>query len=203
MPRKKKSTEAEASILPVQVQEELTADRGNLQDALQMARIIPLDTQEGVDMAGEMMAMAVALKAEKEEQRKSVTGPLNAAVKTINSWFKPVTETCDSIVAVLKARVIESLAAAEVRQDEALQAIEDAGGKASPEHLLIAHNTPTKPDNMTIKKVLVPRVVDFSLLLDQYKQVNMAALQAAVDSGEREILGVVIDEVDRAIVRQR
>lgn len=208
MPRKKRTEEGTAELvptgfLPVAVQTELTADRGNLQEALQLAQIMPLDTQEGVTLAGEMIAMAMELKAQKETQRTSVTGPLNQAVKTINSWFKPVTETCDSIVSVLKSRVIQALEAGEKAQDAALQAIEDAGGKASPEHLLIAHNTPVKPDNMTLTKVMVGKVTQFGDVPDRFKMINATALAEAIEAGERNIPGIEIVEETRAIARRK
>lgn len=173
----------DGGYLPTKVQAQLTTDRGNLQEALQLAQILPLDTQEGVDMAGEMVAMAMNLKKEKEEQRRSVTDPLNAAVKTINSWFRPVTETCDSIVSTLKKRVADALVLAQQKQDEALKAIEESGGKASPEHLMVAHNTPQKPDNMTISQVPVGYVVDFQALPDAYKVANNNAIQVDVKRG--------------------
>ena len=101
----------------------------------------------------------------------------------------------------MKERIAESVAAGQKAQDEALRKIEEGGGKADASTLLVAHNTPVAPSNITVRKVLVGRVVDFSKLPDRFKEVNVSALKAAVTSGEKDIPGVVIEEQDQVIGR--
>ena len=187
--------------IPTHIQAELTTERAKYQDAIQMVRTMPLTNQTQIDKAGQFVGMAQTKIKELEEQRKSVVQPLNNVVKEINSWFRPVVESLETVRDILKERIAESIAAGQKAQDEALRKIEEGGGKADASTLLVAHNTPVAPSNITVRKVLVGRVVDFSKLPDRFKEVNVSALKAAVTSGEKDIPGVVIEEQDQVIGR--
>lgn len=187
--------------IPTHIQAELTTERAKYQDAIQMVRTMPLSNQTQIDKAGQFVGMAQSKIKELEEQRKSVVQPLNNVVKEINSWFRPVVESLETVRDILKERIAESIAAGQKAQDEALRKIEEGGGKADASTLLVAHNTPVAPNNITVRKVLVPKVLNFNLLPDRFKEVNMPALKAAVAAGERDIPGVLIEDVDQVIGR--
>lgn len=188
------------SLLPLKVQNELANERTNLMAAIQRAKALPLETQEDVDRAGRIAGLAKARIKTLEEQRTSVTGPLNDAVSTINSWFRPLRESCQAVADIIEDRVRDRVAELKDAQRKALQAVQDAGGQASAETLMVAHATPHEPENMSFRPVKVPKIKDFAALEDKYKEPNWPAIRAAVKAGTIPA-GVELIEESRGTTR--
>lgn len=187
--------------IPDSVQSALTEERNRTQRAIQLAKSMQLETQEQVDRAGLMIGKAQTRLKQLEVQRTSVTQPLNGVLKEVNSWFRPVKESLTTFVSVLDARMKARIIQGEKDRDAALSAIEAGGGKASAENLLLAHSAPTAPANITLQKGYTGKVTNFAILDDKYKMLNEKALQAAIDAGERDIAGVLIEEEYSTIKR--
>jgi hypothetical protein len=128
-------------------------------------------------------------------ERDSVKDPLKAAIKKIDSWFKPNIDTLEAIKNTFARRIGQVYADRERARSEALRVIQANAGAAPAEAFTAAHAITTAPEESggLIETVTV-EVTDFTILPDEYKilTINMPKLKAAADAGAREIPGVRI-----------
>lgn len=160
------------------VKKAIESELPQAQQALAILRALPVDTTEGQQKVHGFIVQAKVRVKELEEQRKAVTGPLNKAVKDINSWFKPLTQAYEAFELAGKNMLKEQLLAAEAAQDEALAEIQASGGQASRETLVLAHDTPEAPTGVTTR-VKYRIVVNPDLLPEEYfmRVVDMDRIQ--------------------------
>lgn len=167
-------------LLPVHVRAELDTERGRAQEALQLIQSLPLATSQDLELAGGLYNEARARVKALEEKRKSVTDPINAALREINGWFRPVREFYESCGKALNERMAARLAELKAEQDEALAKIQELKAEAPAEAFEIAHRPAEAPSNVGVAEVLEYQVVDFSALPDEYKLVNDAKIKQAL-----------------------
>lgn len=184
---------------------------------------------EAMAYGTDLLAQIKALVKRSEEARRVLVKPLNDHVAMINAQFKAVTGPLDAAERTIKSRMlrytaeIERLAREEAQrmhreaQERALaEAVKlDAAGKkaaadaalslaadAKPEPAPRAAATTTNAGNMaSVRKTWEFEVVDFGALDDRYKAVNEMALREAVRAGVREIAGCRIYQRDSVVVR--
>lgn len=156
------------SNLPTQVQADLTGERHAMQQVLARLQALPISTQEDLDKLGDFAGQVQTRIKELETQRKTVTDPLNQAVKEINSWFRPVTDTCKAVVSSCKEMIQDRLKAMQAEQDKALRLVEAGGGVADRATLMLAHDSVEAPANVSARTSLSYRVVHDALIPQRY-----------------------------------
>lgn len=70
--------------------DQLAAEHAELSKALELVREFEIGTDEDVSFAEESRALTKGQWKDYEEKRTAATKPINAALREINSWFKPV-----------------------------------------------------------------------------------------------------------------
>jgi hypothetical protein len=173
----------------------LVEQRPTLTQLLAAANVTPLDTDEQIAEAQTHQNTAHRLAKELAAERDSVKDPLKAAIKKIDSWFKPNIDTLEAIKNTFARRIGQVYADRERARSEALRVIQANAGAAPAEAFTAAHAITTAPEESggLIETVTV-EVTDFTILPDEYKilTINMPKLKAAADAGAREIPGVRI-----------
>lgn len=204
---KKKPDPGSTALVPAELEGELTQERGRAQECLQMIQTLTIESQADLDLAGELLGSAKAKIKELEEQRKSVTGPLNQVVKTINGWFKPVTEFYESCERALKERVAEHTLAQQAKQDAALAEIEAGAGDASAEAFAAATQVTENPSNVSTRVRWIWTVENWALVPGKYKKLVLdeAAVAAEVEAhGDRAAIpGITITKDIQVIARAK
>jgi colicin import membrane protein len=76
------------------------------QRALANAKDFTVDSQELLDAAGDDLRAVKTLAAQVEEQRTSITVPLNTALKAVNDLFRPAKTYLDEAERVLKGAMV-------------------------------------------------------------------------------------------------
>lgn len=191
MGRKKKTVES--NLLPVSTQTALTDEQPRAEESLKKIQSLSMETEADRERAARFLRITRERIEQLETERKSVTGPLNAAVKTINGWFKPVRDPYEQVVEVLRTRLEDRLLEIQNVKDAALKQVQEAGpGAATAEVLAIAHAPETAPVGVTARDVW-----DFEILYEhqvplEYWKVDEMAIQASIKVGIREIPGVRI-----------
>lgn len=173
----------------------LVQQRPTLTALLAAAGTFALDTDEAIATAQAYQNDAHRLAKELTAERDSVKDPLKAAIKKIDSWFKPNIDTLEAIKSTFARRIGAELAAREARRTEALRVIQANAGAAPAEAFTAAHAITTAPaESGGLIETVRVEVTDFTALPDEYKilMINMPKLQAAADAGAREIPGVRI-----------
>ena len=118
------------ALVPASEQAALEQERKDAQESLDLIRGLPNDTQDDMNLLGALGTEARQRVDALEERRKAATGPMNKALREINSWFKPARDFYQDGIKILNAKLAEGQARAQAAQDAALQAIEDQGGHA-------------------------------------------------------------------------
>lgn len=129
-----------------------------------------------------------------EEQRTSITGPMNRALRAVNDLFRPVSKALETEEVILK-RKLAAYADAKARAYQAsVQVVADA---STPEAALTAMAQvapPTSgPEGISIRKVWKFEVVDPNLVPREYCSPDADKISAALSSGV-QIPGVRIYE---------
>lgn len=189
-----------STMVPAALEPELTGMRHQLQAALAEVPEIPVESDQDREFAGRMITAAAAEIKELEERRTSVVKPLNDAVKTINSWFKPNVEFLEQFKRRLGDKLSLKLRALAAERQEALAQIEAGRGTAPAEAFEAAHKDISGPSTVQVRKVTKWRITDrgqipgnyFTLVLNEDK------VTAAVKAGEK-VTGIEVYEEDQIV----
>jgi uncharacterized membrane protein YqiK len=96
------------------------------QDALATAKSYVIDCPEMFEMAAGELQQIKSLQKGVEKQRTDITGPMNSALKAVNSLFKAPSEWLDQAEAVLKRAMLSYQQAEEAKRREAQRIAEAA-----------------------------------------------------------------------------
>lgn len=122
------------------------------EQAVSLIAQLPIATQADVDQLGVFGQEVRNRLKDLEARRKSVTQPLNQALREVNAWFKPARQHWEACKAALNTRLLEAQAQAQKAQDEALAAIQDAGGHVDATTLTQAHEAPQLPEGASVRQ---------------------------------------------------
>lgn len=75
------------------------------QELLVMAASLPVDTEDDLGFAAEVLADVKGRAKRLDETRKRATGPMREAIKEVDGWFAPVKKALAVVEAEVKARV--------------------------------------------------------------------------------------------------
>ncbi len=151
--------------------------------ALAMVEAMPVATEEDHAFAGEVLLMVKAQWKELEEKRTAVTGPINEALKELNSWFKPVQAPLKEAERILKEKIsafiIARKAANEAAMLAAAQAAQAGDGKAALVHVGAIQEAP-KVAGISVKEVWDFEVVNLDEVPREYLMVDERKVREAI-----------------------
>ncbi len=159
----------EAGILP---------RRAEAESQLQLLNAYPLDSQEAVDLFGQLLVEIRKAKDDLEAERTTITGPLNAAKKAVDALFRPMRDLLDSQDTTIVGRLAQYLTATRATQNKALEAV--AGGARDAATLEVAHATPATPEGLSEVEEWSVEVVTPSEVPRQFLAVDTALVLAYV-----------------------
>jgi len=171
-PVKSESERVNPLDLDKELQDQLRQEAERIGLAVVKVSKFLLSIPEQRNRLSKMIDRAAERKKELEVQRTSVTQPLNQVLRTINGWFKPVTEQIDSFMREGKRVLKEELDRVDAEAKAALKAIEDAGGDGDAATFLAAHASSEVPEGMTAVQVYSIQVVDYSQVPFKYTVLN-------------------------------
>ena len=91
--------------IPKDVEKELQAEAKSTGEAMQVLSDLAIQNDDDLAFAGDVLKDAKTRWKALEEKRTAVTGPLNAALREINGWFKPVQEPLKRAESILKEKI--------------------------------------------------------------------------------------------------
>ena len=181
-----------------------------------------INSQDSLESAKELAKNAKKIAGAIEDQRKSVTKPLDDEKKIIMDYEKMLTSELETGVKVLRSQILDYEKEQERKRQEELARIE-AERKAQEEELrkqmeasqtvnqedlnklqeikrqqAVAITTPVKN---SITKVWTFSVIDFNLVPRTFMEVDQAKVKAAIAAGERNIPGIAIYTEDKLTLR--
>lgn len=94
--------------------------------ALVMLQAMPVTTEEEHAFAGDVLLTVKAQWKELEEKRTAVTGPINDALKELNSWFRPAQGPLKEAERILKEKISTYIIARKQANEAAMLAAAEA-----------------------------------------------------------------------------
>lgn len=198
-------TSAEGAIALVQGQEghekpHAEAERGKAQAIREHIQGMTFEnTPDGMAYASQVLHALIAAKEELDNRRTAATKPLNAALREINSWFKPAIDAYDEAVSSVRTRIIMARGQVKEGMDNALRELqraydandEEAVAVALGRHNMLAPATDSVP-GLTFSEHWGWEIVDFDAIPRQYLMVNSPLLQSEVkaNKGNATIPGI-------------
>ena len=133
-----------------------------------------------------------------EEKRKSITVPLNVALREVNALFKPVLSALEEGEKVLKHKIAGYLAAREAANRQALETAARAETAAQASEALATVEDARPPEGVSVRyvwkfEVIAPDLVPAQYLSPDPVKIAQAVRESAERDGEpRPIPGVKI-----------
>lgn len=161
---------------PMEIQQELLIEQTSAEEALkEIESSFKVDTDGDLSFAAEVLSEVKGNYARLEERKRQATDPLNQALKTIRSWFKPAQDFYVKAEVVLKNKIaaFHQLRAQE-RQAALLQAqaaFVAQNQEAVQTALAALPPPPPKVDGLSTREDWSYEVIDFAVLPDEYKLV--------------------------------
>lgn len=179
----------------------LETERQRTVDALKLAESAPVETAEQRDKLSGWVSKSAERVKELEAERKLTTDPLNAELKLVNGWYKPVRDAHEAFQRAAKARIQARLEELKAAQDAALAQIEAGAGQAPDEAFAIAHQPVETPAGMTTRTVREVQVVYPEMIPRTFLLPNLELIEAEFKAG-RDVAGCIWVERDQ-LVRAR
>ena len=138
-----------------------------------------------------------------ESERKEITAPLNESLKVVNDRYKtltvPLKELKEKIEKmILDYRRIEE----EKRLEEEARLIEMSGNELATITNSVPAIIETKLGSTSFIKKWTFKIVDVSKISRKYLMVDETKIKEAISSGEREIKGVEIFQIEEMRTRK-
>lgn len=144
--------------------------------------------QASYDKAVEKIAQVKQYIKDVEKQRKTITDPLNQAMKATNALFKPVRDQLEATEKALAGAILDwrrEQERLEAEKQAELEAKVESGEMDFDEALDQASNTQqldktstTKRGNVTIRTIKDIEVVDITKVPEEYFELNISRLRA-------------------------
>ena len=169
----------------------------------------PFKDNDYLEQGSFLLSKLANAKKEIENQRLAFTKPLNESLKSINIFFKTFSEPIEQADRELRDKLAKHRRELEyqrleeqMKRDEEnkrLAKLAEESGKS----LIVQPSLPEVPDlNSKIGAVVVKKVWTFKVenkeaVPNQYLDINEVKIRAAINSGIREISGIIIYQEDR------
>lgn len=179
-----------------EIQKQVEKEARALEGVLDDVRKFPVDTQDDLDFAKHAVLDTKAQLKRLENRRKSATGPMNAAIKEINSWFKPATEALKAIETTWKGKILQAqkdfAAKTRLLEVQAREAAEAGDLEGVREAMVKASDAIPDMSGIVTRKVWKFEIEHPNLLPPRYLVPDEAAIRAEVQrlKGECDIPGL-------------
>lgn len=164
--------------------------------------LFEIGDQADMDLVGAMQREAFERSKLLESKRKELTAPLDQTKKGIMNLFKPALDFCTAIEKACKEKQAAFRLAVAKRQDEALAAVQAAGGAPDAATLVVAHGGEALDLPATSREIVEWTwvTVDATKVPEQYwkRVLDIDLINATVKckGGQTDIAGI---EVTRTV----
>lgn len=165
------------------VKAEIMAEAKTKDEIMTELARLTIDSPEALEIAGEGTKIVKGWWKEFEERRTAVTKPINAALREVNGWFKPIQAKFEAAEQDLKRKMTTYTLAQRKAQEEAMRAAAVAvqAGDADTAASYIGALAPAPvAQGVSIRKVWKHRVVDAAKVPREFLMVNDAAIVATI-----------------------
>jgi len=175
--------------------------------------------KDSLTAAVDFLGKIATAKKEVDSRRRFFTDPLNQQVKSINDLFRGYSDPLGEADRIVRNKVLvyqaeETKRVAEEQQkafEEAKTRAEEASKHPTEEFVPIPINIVEEPEktvragagSATTRQVWTFKIVDLSLVPDEYKVVDEKKIAAVVKAGVRNIPGVEIYPTSSLVVTGR
>lgn len=166
--------------------EKITKAYSEVQYALQAVEDMDLSRDANIDVLKDISAEATKLQKEMEAERQTATKPINESLRTINGWFKPILEACDTLKRRANARLVEANKQRERAREEALGAIAGAGPEVTSTAILTAQAKPIDLPKGVGRELIVVEITDESMIPRKFLTPDTKAIKKAATEAHRK-----------------
>jgi len=182
-------------------QEELSTEGTHVEKACAQALALVVDDEESHELAGDACRYVKAQIKTLEDKRKSVTQPLLAIKREIDSWFKPVVDQWREAEKDLKAKMLAHASkVAEANRKAQLAAVAADTPEEAVTALQAISEKPKATGVHTVKRWTY-EVIDVTSVPEEFLAVDDTEVKAAIKGGVREIAGLRIYQDESLAVR--
>lgn len=138
-----------------------------------------------------------------EKKRTAITGPLNQSLTEANALFKPLSTPLKAAKKIINDKILEfklageEKADAEMKRREKIQESHKAKGHKTTELVPVIAET----GKSTMQKRWTYDMTDIKKVPAEYLQLNLGAIQKAINAGERKISGLKIYQKSSLSIR--
>jgi hypothetical protein len=152
--------------------------------AAQLRAALVVNSQQRLDLAGELLKQVKGKMKSLEAERKKITKPLLDAKKAVDNLFRPATDAAALVEDILKKAIASYIDGQRQAKVAALQAGDHEGALATIE--------PELPAGVSTRTVWKWRLVDESLVPREYWVIDGRRVQEHVDTfkGQSQIPGI-------------
>lgn len=175
-------------------------------DIAATVKLFNIASQEDLDLANETTKDVKRKFKDIEENRTSITQPINEGLRRVNAVFKPLTDQYKKCETELKTKVAAGLRYLREEQTRKLQEVavlSQAGDMVGAKSVLLSTPDAMLPTGSSIREIWHYKIVDINLVPDEYLMivVNNDAVVSAVKAGARSIAGLEIYSEDSVTTR--
>lgn len=181
----------------------------DIEEGCAFADALTIESQDQYAYADKVLSLIATKEKEVEAKRKAVTGPINQALKEVNSWFKPVGIRLTQAKNGLKHKMLAYRAEVDRKTKEAAKVAAEAaqaGRFDIVQQQAAAMTVAPSAVNTTVRKTWNFRVDNLAALPVEYHLPNereiRRAMRSMVDRGQTpELPGVTFYQEEGLAVR--
>jgi len=173
-------------------EKEMASESKSVAEVCAQTMALEVVDDESHELAAEACRYVKAQVKVLEEKRKSVTRPLLAVKREIDSWFKPVVAQWQEAERDLKAKMLDYVK--QVQEANRQAAAAAAAAETAEEAVTALQTIADKPQVKGVHEVKrwTYEVIDVTSVPESYLAVDHAEVMAAIKAGTREIPGLRI-----------
>ena len=171
--------------VPAEAEAELVAEATKVAKAVVMLQAFEIKTSEDMELAGERVKIVKEWWNTIENRRTEMTQPINAGLRSINAFFKPLLDPLKNAEMTLKSKIAAYTLAVRAEQERAMQAAATAAAAgntaAAAQH--VAALAPQAPvQGVSVREVWDWEVVDEAAVPRQYLSIDPAKVKAVIET---------------------
>jgi hypothetical protein len=167
--------------------------------ALQGVALLPITTHEEYQQAAEVLVEVKRTIRAIEDERKKITQPLNAALKSTNGFFKKVSTKYERAEEILKQKAGAYLEAERTREAKLLAEFASSEESHARESLVLAASAAPVAQGVSARTTKSWEVENLDEVPDAFWQLNDSLIGVAIRSGQ-QIPGIrVVEKTSLAV----
>jgi hypothetical protein len=195
---------AEQVAITLAVKQEAQSSRA----LFEQVKTFTIFDQQGLDIAGSLLKDVKARWKDIEGRRKSITQPMQAALKNVQALFKEPLDYYASIEAMLKEKILDAQQRARAAQDAALLAVQQAHAAGDRTQVAVALHQAQQaeavnPEGLQNRSTWTYSIIDAQQVPREFWVIDYQALAAYVrqTKGTVKIPGVHVYEQPSVAVK--